>query len=127
MHVLEGQKGIGTLLFCNQVREARLAGFRVIYTTAMGPEAGADWSGYYCWGRLGYEMDSDDHETLLQLLQDFGRPPANLNTLLETEDGRSFWRAYGFTWSAEFHLHDASKSIAYLKQYLKETGKDFEI
>jgi hypothetical protein len=54
-------------------------------------------------------------------------PPSNLNDLLKTEDGKSFWLAYGFSWSAEFHLQDTSKSIAYLKQYLKETGKDFEI
>ena len=127
MHVLQGKRGIGTILFCNQVRTARLFGFRVIYTTAMGPEAGADWKGYYCWGRLGYEMDKDDHETFLQLLRDFGRSSRNLHSLLETEDGKSFWLAYGFTWSAEFHLHDTSKNIAYLRKYLAEIGKDIEI
>jgi len=127
MHIFDIQKGIATRLFCTQVREARKREFRIIYTTAMGPEAGADWGGYYCWGRLGYEMDTEDHENLLQLQKEFRRPPTDLHTLMKTEDGRSFWMAYGFTWSAEFHLHDTSKNITYLKEYLKETGKDYEI
>jgi hypothetical protein len=55
MYVHEKREGLGTNLFLTQVHTALKHGFRKIHLTAMGPEDGLDWKGYYFWAILGFE------------------------------------------------------------------------
>ena len=127
MEVFESGKGIGTRLFCIQVKEARKKGFRKMTTIAVSPDGISDWVGYYCWARLGYQMHPSDHEEFMEMMNSLHRPETNIQELLETGSGREIWRRDGFTWQGEFYLQDTSQNMTYLKTYLCEKNKDYEI
>ena len=111
---------IGTSLFLNQVKHARLANFRKLSTTAVAPDGIDDWDGYYRWARLGYQMnDWDDMEDLQSMLRYFPRAVKDLSELVLSEDGYSFWKLNGFTWTGEFILINGSKSMIHLEKYLQ--------
>jgi hypothetical protein len=127
MDVFEPGKGIGTRLFCNQVKEARRMGFRKMTTMAVNPDGITDWVGYYCWARLGYQMHPSDHEEFMEMMHYLHRPETNIQELLETASGREIWIRDGFTWLGEFYLHDTSQNLIYLKTYLLEKNKDYDL
>lgn len=120
MYVFDQQKQIGTKLFYNQVVAARKHGFVEIQTTAMGKECGDNWTGFYAWGRLGYQMILGDDEKFLRLMVENGRVETNLWALLSTEDGKDFWLRNGFTWMGQFLLKDDSPTMQQLCLYLQE-------
>jgi GNAT superfamily N-acetyltransferase len=120
--------GVGTRLLCNQVKEARIRNFRRLDVSAMGPDGSdTNWQGYYTWGRLGFEMDTADHEDLMAMLQRLKRKETCLWELLLHTDGQNLWRRDGFTWHGSFYLHDDSQSLKWLRKYLKEKEKEYEI
>jgi len=127
MYVYDQQHTIGTKLFCNQVVAAREKGFKVIYTTAMGKEDGDNWTGYYTWGRLGYQMILGDDERFIRLMEGSNRHEQGIWELLSSEEGRVFWLENGFTWMGQFLLHDGSSTLEQLRNYLKEKGELFGI
>ena len=120
--------GIGTRLLCNQVKEARIRNFRRLDVSAMGPDGtDTNWQGYYTWGRLGFEMDTADHEDLMIMLRRLKREENNLWELLLHAYGQELWRRDGFTWHGSFYLHNDSQNLKWLRMYLNEKGKDYEI
>jgi hypothetical protein len=127
MEVFEKGNGIGTKLFCNQVKEARLKGFRKIILTAMAPDGIADWIGYYCWARLGFQMYLPDHEDFMEMMNTLNRQETSIQELLESSRGRSIWLTTGFTWEGEFYLHDSSLNLKYLRNYLLGKNKDYGV
>ena len=125
MYVFDQQKQIGTRLFCNQVIAAKLRRFREIQTFAMGRDSGESWTGFYAWGRLGYQMILNDDTRFLQMMTTEGRPETNLWELLSTEEGKSFWLDNGFSWMGQFILDDDSLAMQQLRSYLYEKGLSF--
>jgi hypothetical protein len=119
--------GLGTRIICNQVREGRRRGFRRLDVLAMAPDGNAEWSGYYTWGRLGFQMDQEDHEDLMVMLAYIGRPETCLWDLLDSATGRNLWMRDGFAWHGSFLLQDGSQSLHWLKKYLLDKKKDYEI
>lgn len=120
MLVYEPCKGLGTQLLLHQINAARLRGILKLKTTAFAPYNNDDnWSGYYCWGRLGYRMtDPGEQYEFNVWAKKFNRDEPSLNELLLTEDGRMLWRREGFTWIGEFDLTIHSPDIYYFKRYL---------
>jgi len=126
MVVYEKDNHIGTSLFLNQVKYARLANFRKLATTAVAPDGIDEWDGYYRWARLGYQMnDRNDIEDLLEMLRYFPHPVKDLSELVLSESGYKFWKENGFTWTGDFDLRDESKSMLHLEKYLKLKQIDF--
>ena len=120
--------GLGTRLLCNQVKAARSRGFRRLDATAQGPEgSNSGWQGYYTWGRLGFQMDPEDHEDLMAMLSRIGRPETCLWELLRHMQGQALWRRDGFTWHGSFELQEGSQSLEWLKLYLIDKKKDYDI
>jgi len=127
MYVFEQQKQIGTRLFYNQVVAARKHDFDEIQTTAMGKEDGDNWTGFYAWGRLGYQMILGDDEKFRRLMEKENRFETNLWELLSTEEGKAFWLNNGFTWMGQFILEDNSSTMLQLSSYLREKNLPFDL
>jgi len=120
--------GLGTRLLCNQVKTARARRFRRLDATAAGPDGSdVNWQGYYTWGRLGFQMDPEDHEDLMIMLSRIGRPETCLWELLQNQEGQALWRRDGFTWHGSFELHEGSQSLTWLQGYLVDKKKDYDI
>jgi len=45
-----------------------------------------------------------------------------LSELVQTEEGRAFWRKKGFTWAGNFFLANGHPCWRYLKRHLQEKG-----
>jgi hypothetical protein len=121
-------RGLGTRLLCNQVKMARNIEFRRLDVTAQGPDGSdTEWQGYYTWGRLGFQMDQEDHEDLMAILSRIGRPETCLWDLLRHTEGQDLWRRDGFTWHGSFDLQEGSQSLKWLKQYLADKQKNYDI
>ncbi|MCW3461820.1 hypothetical protein [Chitinophaga nivalis] len=121
MHVYKPQQMIGTNLFLHQVKTARSRKMLKLKTVARATDEGDDiqWWGYYCWGRLGYQMMKDEQVEFLRWLNNFNRKEKTLHELLATIEGRQLWKNHGYTWRAEFHLDDESETMNNLRSYLQ--------
>jgi hypothetical protein len=86
-----------------------------------------NWQGYYTWGRLGFQMDQEDHEDLMMMLSRIGRSETCLWELLRHPEGQDLWRRDGFTWHGSFELHERSQSLVWLKGYLGDKNKNYEM
>ena len=129
MLVYNPGQSIGTNLFLNQVRAARSRKLIKLRTFARATEEYDDleWGGYYCWGRLGYEMRHDEHSKFQDWLLNFGRSETKLNELLATKVGCELWRKHGYGWLAEFYLNDAAETMSNLRNYLQAKGISFDL
>lgn len=126
MRVYDKGQYIGTSLFLNQVFFARQFGFIKLSTTALEWDGQERWDGYYLWARLGYQMTNrNDLEDFADLVRYFPRPVTNIGELVLTEDGYTFWKNQGFTWTGEFLLADDSPSMNHLRRYLALKQIDF--
>jgi hypothetical protein len=59
------EKGFGTKVFSNQVKEFKAAGFKKLINQAEGNINDKEYNGYYTWARLGYNFR--DKESLEEL------------------------------------------------------------
>jgi hypothetical protein len=123
MYVQEKRQGLGTNLFLTQVHTALRHRLRKIHLTAMGPEDGLDWNGYYFWAVLGFE--NTDIDEYLAWASAMGREEPTLSELVQTESGRLLWKNGGFTWIGNFHLEKSHTCMKYLQQYLRRKNIDF--
>jgi len=126
MYVQEKGQGIGTSLFLTQIRTARKFNFKKIQVTAMGPEDGLDWQGYYFWANLGFE--NTDIAEYKAWAAEMGRKEPTLSELVQTKFGRELWKNTGFTWIGNFHLAIDHPCSDYLRKYLlrKKLSIDWE-
>jgi len=86
MYVEQKGQGLGTNLFLTQFRTARKYNFKKIHLTAMGPEDGLNWNGYYFWAELGFEnTDIDEYKAWAVRM---GRDEPTLSELMQTQEGR---------------------------------------
>jgi hypothetical protein len=110
---------LGTCLFLNQVSYARKLSFIKLNTTALEWDGTERWDGYYRWARLGYQIiDRNDLEDFADLMRFFPRPETSVGELVLSEEGYTFWKSQGFTWTGEFLLTDDSPSMNHLRHYL---------
>jgi hypothetical protein len=125
MYVHEKRQGIGTNLFLTQAYTALKHGFRKIHLTAMGPEDGLDWKGYYFWAVIGFEnTDIAEYQAWVAAM---GRTEPTLSELVQTPTGRTLWKESGFTWIGDFHLTKGHPCMTYLQRYLRRKRIDFEL
>lgn len=125
LYVTEKGQGIGTNLFLNQFQAARERGFKRIHLTAMAPyDDELRWNGYYFWACLGFH--NSDVEEFHVWAQKMNRKEPTLSALMQTDEGRDFWKATGFTWIGDFFL-EGYDCIKHLKAHLQRRGIDFQI
>jgi hypothetical protein len=105
MYVHEKREGLGTNLFLTQVHTALKHGFHKIHLTAMGPEDGLDWKGYYFWAILGFE--NTDIAEYRAWASEMGRAEPTL--------------------SGNFHLTRGHPCLNYLQNYLYRKNIDFTL
>ncbi len=116
----EQHKGAGTMMFASQVEAASRMGVKKI-TTVAGGGPGTAYNGYYTWPRLGYDTEIEklhpnDRE---QLAEDFpGKKFAHLSDLLQTPEGRDWWKKNGASISVSFDLSPSSNSLKVLHEYV---------
>lgn len=122
MYVHEKGQRLGTNLFLTQVHTALKYQFRKIHLTAMGPEDGLNWNGYYFWAVLGFEnTDIAEYQVWASTM---GRAETTLSELVQTESGRTIWKETGFTWIGNFYLAKGHPCMKYLLQYLRRKNID---
>jgi GNAT superfamily N-acetyltransferase len=111
-------KGLGTAVFGRQVEEARRLGFYNIETLAIRDEG---HNGYYTWPRLGYDgvIDPEFAAKLPAPLTSARR----YSDLMETPEGRAWWKEHGDTITVHFSLDDGSRSMKTWESYLAEKAK----
>jgi hypothetical protein len=125
MYVEQKGQGIGTSLFLTQIRTARKFNFKKIHVTAMGPEDGLDWRGYYFWANLGFE--NTDIKEYKAWAAEMDRKEPTLSELVQTKAGRELWKNTGFTWIGNFHLAKDHPCSDYLQKYLKRKNLNFDL
>lgn len=125
MFVYNPDNWIGTTLFLNQVKEARRQGFSFIKTIAEGPDVASDRNGHYRWGRVGYQMNSQDKLDFDIWVRSLKMFDDNLGELLLTDEGCRRWLLGGFTWSGKFFLDSDGDCMLYLIDYLERKGIPF--
>lgn len=111
-------KGVGSAVFAGQVKNAKALGFTKIHTYA-SRSAGAN--GYYTWPRLGY--DGPIPKNLMAELPSDLKGAKRLSDLMATENGRSWWQAYGDGVDLTFDLTPGSLSNKILDEYMAARGK----
>lgn len=126
---LQGQ-GLGAQVFSDEVQTLSKLGVDRIDTYAAGTGAqpgGAN--GYYTWPRFGYVGELPDES--LQALQSAvasGDVPSSwaqyttVQELMQTPEGRAWWKTNGSDIQVSFDLHPDSLSMRLLNAYLREKG-----
>lgn len=136
------RQGIATRVFTQQVETASKLGFKTIRTGAAGsgtairhlepywgPPLVGFPSGYYTWPRLGFDAKvaslmrtraQSPHKELREVAADFKTKFPNveyLSDLMQTEDGRTWWKQFGGDLEVEFDLKKPSISWQILGDY----------
>jgi GNAT superfamily N-acetyltransferase len=122
----ERGKGIGTNLLLTQIITARQLQFIKLQTVALAPsvyDEDQDWQGYYFWANFGFI--NVETEEFTRWCRERNLDPTTLNELMQTGDGRTLWRADGYTWIGEFILTAGHSCFDYLDLYLRRKGIDW--
>lgn len=115
--VLEQQgKGISAFALRQQVRTAKMLGFKEFEAFAIGDINDPNHNGYYTWARLGFNAAIPTK--LRNKLPENLKNAQELADLMETEQGRQWWYEYGSDIAVRFDLSDNSKSLKILRTYL---------
>jgi hypothetical protein len=116
-------QGWGIEIFSSQVEAATDFGFNKITVSAAGSLASLDaWNGYITWGKFGFTMTPKHQAKFDILMRKHGRTEIDLNELLSTNEGLSFWVQNGKEWQGEFSLLDPSENRNILYEYMKKKG-----
>jgi hypothetical protein len=125
LSVFSTGRGTGTIILINEIIQARKLGITHLKVSAAKNER---FNGYYTWARLGYSIDSpDDQEQFDELISNHGRSEKSMIELMQTEDGRDFWRQNGFWWQGIFDLSRESENIQAINNYLIQAGINFSL
>ncbi len=108
-------RGWGLQMFYRQVRNAVAIGIDRIELRA-GRRRGEN--GYYTWPRFGF--DGALTPTLRAALPDRFRTAKTVLDLIETREGRAWWREHGETIDVCFDLTPGSRSRRTLRRYVVE-------
>jgi len=128
---VEQGTGLGLKTFSSQVDAAKGLGFSKIDTTAIGEGSHyskSAYSGYYAWARMGYDEElrnsigqelGKDHPVLKDMKERFPHAKTILD-IMETEEGRDWWKVYGRGFVGSFDLSEGSRSMKVLEAYKNE-------
>jgi DNA topoisomerase IB len=123
-------KGHGVRLFVNQVQALRNSGVDHIETYASGNgQIESEYNGYYTWPRMGYDgvMEEFCYERLPEeLRQKLGNSRSVLD-LMALPGGKAAWKEYGASFQAKFDLHEGSRSMKVLEDYVEERRQRGEV
>lgn len=126
--VEDGGRGIGVRLFAAQVRMAAQLGVQAIETvggqgTTHLLHRAVDMNGYYTWPRLGYNADLKQW-LAREASDDLDREITTVRDLMQTAEGRDWWKRNGYQIDLTFDLTPGSQSRQDLKAYLDAKGYD---
>lgn len=108
-------KGTGSMFFYSQAKNAQQAGITRIETEAV---RGPDFNGYYTWPRMGYDGDLPKAITskLPQQFSGFTK----VSQLMDTPEGRTWWKKNGDDIDLTFDLAEGSRSMQVLEAYMRD-------
>ena len=113
-----GKGNYGPQVFGRMVEQASEWGVDYIQTTASRSEVE---NGYYTWARFGYDAPLSMKEKL-KLPTGLSKAE-RVSDLMETEEGKQWWKANGSTKKMKFNLKPDSKSRKIWSAYLEEKAK----
>lgn len=112
-------KGVGTMLFVNQIIAAKQAGFNEVNVMAT---KGEEYNGFIHWGKLGYTLSAYDRLKFDAFCKQHNIVCTSLWDYLCNTGGEEFWKQNGFGWSGTFNLSANSININQLRIYLQKRG-----
>jgi len=117
---------MGTRIFANIVAQAQAFGVSEIScfgakSVMNGKGETVEGNGYYTWARLGFDTSLDviRNGCHLQIPAEF-QHCEYLSEIMETENGRKWWRENGKDVTLRFSLEKGSPHLVRLTNYLKE-------
>lgn len=111
----ETNTGRGTLAFCCQVLAFRRLGFETIGLKAVRNDS-EGVNGYYTWPRWGFvPRDDEDATPLPDILKG-----VDLLKVMETQQGRDWWKENGQSHSGLFDLREGSRSMQVFDKYVQQ-------
>lgn len=116
--------GIGTKIFAQQVLAAQSLGINEISTSAAGDKT-SRLSGYYTWPRIGYDGKipwGDISQEAKDVLPAQFKNAKMLSEVMETPEGRAWWKEYGTGAEVVFDTTPGSYSMRTLENRLSELG-----
>jgi hypothetical protein len=119
----ENERGQGSKMFAEQVRNAAAAGWRKMETDATRSPT---MNGHYTWARLGYMGAVRVRPDAVPAhLRDKISPTGilDIREILKTPEGRTWWKENGWDWKGHFDLSEGSQSRRLLDAYLEERGR----
>ncbi len=111
-------KGISAFALRQQVRMAKWLGVENLTAFAIGDINDPKHHGYYAWARLGFNAEIPN--SLREKLPEQLKSAQELADLMETQQGREWWRQHGSDIAVKFDLSSGSKSLKILRKYLFE-------
>lgn len=122
------EKGLGSEIFTNQVRELQKNGFSYIEADLSRAEG---MNGYYTWPRLGYDAplssalsEYGDEEDFAKDIRKLFPGTETILDLMSTQEGREWWKKNGVSIDkGRFDLTSGSRSLQVLEAYQKEKGR----
>jgi len=104
----------GTRLFASQIRAAVSLGVDRIEALCF---RSGNYNGYYTWARLGYDAPLDAEQRRATGCE-------SIAELMQTAEGRAWWKTHGDSFDGVFDLSPGSRSRKVLSAYLREKGID---
>jgi hypothetical protein len=112
--------GFGLQVFFRQARNAVMLGVDRI--TAVAGRS-CDENGYYTWPRFGFNGRLP--QSLRRILPTGCRGARDVLAVMESEEGRRWWREHGDTVRVTFDLTDGSRSRKTLREYVASKNFSF--
>lgn len=121
LKISKGGEGTGTRMLMRQVDAARKRGVGTISCEAAGSADSKVFNGYYSWAKLGYDGDIPDVQRWMIRAGDgpvgVSRTSTKIHQLMQTKEGRAWWKENGSDWEAVFKTHSKARSYQILKEY----------
>lgn len=120
--VMESRRGIGKILFHQQLEAARKFQFERITLMATGGDiTGGDWIGHYVWGRFGFSMHKDEINSFRDWQEIYSCTGETIFEMLKTPDSKKKWFRDGYTWDGYFLTNPRSQNSKDFLEYLGGT------
>ena len=112
--------GFGLRMFAVQAHTALRTGVAAIALEAAGSSTSSVFNGYYTWPRYGFDAKIDD--SLRSILPGNLASSVSIADLMDSQEGRLWWKANGRESYLEFDLTPGSRSWQTLLKVMQEKG-----
>ena len=112
--------GFGLRMFAIQAHTAGRIGVSAIALEAAGSSTSSVFNGYYTWPRYGFDAKIDD--SLRSILPGNLADAVSIADLMDSQEGRLWWKANGRERYMEFDLTPGSRSWQTLLKVMQEKG-----